>query len=375
MPSARPLERCAVAVFSAGLLAACRTSPREEEAVPTPPVTVVAPTAAEIARSLGKPAPDLPAAQSLTMTWNPGHRVDMRSAVAVADRGLLKVVASKRPNLTCDHVETPSREEWMSFELDPGPRGDFYMGHATPVAMSFAVSNDIAPWRETYAAHSRVEIMPFTANDERGELRVQWRRVLHNPDPKVLTTVIGAGAIPLTLCKSARDLLGQPAASVAAEPVTVRVGDTTFTPARVLAFAFDDGKNGPVISSIGFYASPDADCDATTREISDDGGGVNGLQVTTGQFGAAPNALNVDVPQPVNLDVNDVTAGGHYFEIRPQTPERLFGTVTLTAGTMTGERGSIAGWIHVDGRTLGPRAADAVIDGTFVAPICKRTFW
>lgn len=363
-------------VWCASLLAlvtACASEPPEE----TPKPTVQAPDAAAIEAVLARTSDHV--AQNpkpLSLVWNPGHNVQMQSAIALAERGLLKVIASKNAALSCDQLEPPQGEEWMSFVLDPGPHGDFYMGRAVSPTIAFSLKGDLAAWRETYAAHSRVEVAKFDEDDEATELRVQWKRVLHNPDPPVLTTVTGSGTMPVKLCPSARALLKhEPSAPVATGPLKVRVGQTEFEPRKVLAFLFDDGKNGPIFSSFGFYASEDANCERTTRQLADEGGGVNGLQIETGQVGAAPSAMNLNIPLAVAMDINDVVTGGVFFRSLPQTPERLFGTIVLTSSGTVEAGGSVAGFIHVDGRQLGVRAADALISGSFVATICKRTYW
>jgi hypothetical protein len=364
----RTVRRAASALL---FLAACRPDPKEEQPRPT----VQAPDAAMIRSVLARPSDHLPSPKTLTMTWNPGHNAPMQAAIAVAERGLLRVIASKSPALDCEQPEATKGDEWMSMLLDPGPRGDFHVGHVVTTSVAFAVKGDLVAWRETYAAHSRIEIAPFGPEDT-GELRVQWKRVLHNPDPPVLTTVNGSGSMAMKICPSARALVAhEPFEPMTTGPVEVRIGDRKFQPQKALAFLFDDGKNGPIFSSFGFYASPDADCEATTRQLSDNGGGVDGLQVETGQVGAAPSAMNLLTPLSVNLEVNDVIAGGRYFRSQPQTPEKLYGTIVITTTGALEPGGSLAGFIHADGRALGERSTDAFISGSFVATICKRTWW
>src|SRR6185436_6227146 len=108
------------------------------------------------------------------------------------------------------------------------PRGDFYAGVATPVSMAFSIVGDNAGWRETYTAHSRVQYQPFGPDDETTELRVELKRVLHNPDPPTPVTARVVGSIRVKICDSARKLQRVPAPTIASTPVEVRVGKISF---------------------------------------------------------------------------------------------------------------------------------------------------
>jgi hypothetical protein len=366
----------AVAAVSALLVAACRGNTTPASAEPQLPP----PTAPEIDAALNRAPEHLGGLHPITMSWNPDHRAEIKSAVAIAEGGLLKVIASASEDLSCDHPEQPQGKEWFLFAVDSGPTGDFYMARSTTMGVAFGITHDITSWRETYNANSHFEILPWTPDSESTELRVQWRRVLHNPDPPVITQVTTTGAMPLTLCKSARDLLAATQkltpAEVSREPVHVRVGDTSFDPKRVFVFLFDDGKNGPIVSSIGFYDSDTANCDLTTRQLGDDGGGVSGLQLEVGQAGASPAGLNLGTLQPISVDVVDVNAGGGVFGEKSISGGRLFGTIDFTAGHFGPEySGEIAGFIHVDGKMNTARPVDALISGSFHATVCRRQYW
>ena len=249
------------------------------------------------------------------------------------------------------------------------------MGRSTPDFVSFAITGDITSWRETYNAYSRLELMPFGPNDETTELRAQWRRILHNPDPPVMTQVTTQGAMTVSICKSARDLLGVATRPVSTDPVRVDLGNRSFTPKSAVVFLFDDGKAGPIVSAVGLYESETADCESASRALSDEGGGVNGLQLETSQVGAYPSLMNHGVLQPTSLEVYEVTTGGEYFAKRALLQERIYGSIAFTASSFVGPDGVVSGFIHIDGHQNPQRLADVFISGTFQARVCKRDWW
>jgi hypothetical protein len=328
-----------------------------------------------IEATLRHPAEHLASTRPLTMTWNPNRRVEMKTAIAFGDRGLLKVTASASEALSCQHPETPQGQEWFAFEVDPGALGDYYMGRSTPADVSFALTGDVASWRETYNAHSRFELVPFGPNDETTELRAQWRRVLHNPDPPVMTQVSAQGAMTVSICQSARDILTVTTRPVSTEPVHVDLGYRSFSPQSAIVFMFDDGKNGQIVSAVALYEAPTIDCEAATRALSDDGGGVSGLQLETSQVAGSPGGMALGVLQPMGIEAYDVTTGGEYFAQRALLHERVYGSIAFTAASFVEQGGVASGFIHVDGHSNPQRPADLFISGTFQARICKRDYW
>jgi hypothetical protein len=238
--------------------------------------------------------------------------------------------------------------------------------------VTISLPGDVTAVRDVPRSSVRIQMQPFHEGDEIVTLHFDIHAALSRPDPKIPTSVSFTGRADATLCPSAI-ALGRSAPVDPEGPVRITIGERTFVAASVLAFLSENGENSPQIDAISFYEEADATCDAATRSIADDGGGVNGLQVMTGPVAASVNLSVLGSAHPIVARVFDNTVGYTSFGQKIVTEQLLPGFVHLGSAELTDEGGSLYGAIHAEtppSETL----AHAAIEGVFAAKVCKRSW-
>lgn len=341
---------------------------------------------AAVARTLraGSEPPALKSQGPLTMGVDAAQtRLD--NAILYADGGALRFAASAGKELGCNALAPAWGVHYISAAVDAGPKGSFWMGDATPVALVARIPFDTQSARDIHPSTAKIQIgtpalgAAFVQNGEvPAELpvTVESRRTLAQPGTTPGTILNLSGQVNAVVCPSAAQLLARTArgrVDPPAEWVHAEIGGRTFDVKTVLAFSWDDTKNGAAITGLGFYEAEGARCDNATRPLHDDGGGINGLQVEVGPLAIPASRPTWGFTQPVSLDIVDVTAG-----------RGAFAQVYLTSPTLTGhlhvgdveykvdpnrnEAGALYGWIRAR-RDDGIRA---VVEGRFTAKICRK---
>jgi hypothetical protein len=324
-------------------------------------------------------SPEIPAAGPVTLMYGTG-RVTMRHAVAVAENDWLHVVATASETQSCDDSPYPDKQAWIEVRLDPGPMGDFYADLPIPATVDFSIPGDNASWREAHPSNARVQLSSLTA--ETVTFKLEMKRVLTNPDPKVATVVTAGGAIEVTVCPSALALLGRSHPGIADKAqATASFGGETFPLRSGLVFLYDDGKNPTVASAMTLYEAEEVSCAAAARALSDAGGGIPGRQVHIYPMPLGAARKGLAVPSPVQLDGLVVTTGETYFEQQMLNKTPMRGWVQLTDADLSEDplggfappmtpppaTTGVAGTIHVE-------TPEGRVSGRFKAGICKRAF-
>ncbi len=330
------------------------------------------------ASKLSTTFPELPPSGPLTLAYNANHPV-LKHAVAVEEHGWLHVVASASEAQTCEDLY-PKKAAWLEVRLDAGPTGDFYADTTTPVTYDFSLPGDNADWREAHPSAARAHLSSLTS--ENPTLRVEFKRALLNPDPKVPTVVTGAGTVDVTVCPSALELLAKSHPSVPDQgPATATFGDETFPIRSALVFVFDDGKNGATVNAMNLYEAEHVSCDAASRWLSDKGGGIPGRQVQVGPLPLGTSRKPASVFAPTLFEGWDLITGEKFFQVRYLTRAPMRGYVKLTYADLTENpppnggptptpppaTSGVAGVVHVEG-------PDGRVSGSFEASICKRNW-
>lgn len=365
-----------VGLACAGLLSGgCRANVEEDPSLDR----FVKPPRFGAASKVLPPGPDLSGTGPLVLNVNQSH-IELKHAIAVAEEHWLHVVASASAQLSCDGPIYPPNAAWLEFRLDPGPLGDFYADTPTPVPIDFSIVGDNAAWREAHPAAARVQISSLTADNP--TMRVELKRALGAPEPKVPTNVTAAGGLELTVCKSALELLGRAKPGIPDRgPATATFGGATFPLRSGLVFVYDDGKNATVVQGMALYEAERVSCSAAARQLSSQGGGIPGRQVWVGPMAIGGGRKATASANAVQIDGLEVTTGETFFEQTYYNKLQIRGFVRLTDADITEDplpgtsapltpapvTTGVAGIIHGE-------SPEGRVSGTFTASVCRRSW-
>ncbi len=113
-------------------------------------------------------------------------------------------------------------------------------------------------------------------------------------------------------------------------------------------------------------------CDDAGRALGDDGGGGNGLQISTTALSLSFAAHSAGhISHTIFADVSDVTTGGAYFEKKMLTDFRSADSSTSERSSSGETGGSLFGIVHAEA-SPGEEKLVASVDGVFEAKVCGR---
>lgn len=331
----------------------------------------------------GNDIPPLKGLTPLTMSVD-AAQTKLVNAIFYADGGALRFAASAGNQLSCDELAPAWGVHYVSGAVDPGPKGTFWLGDPTPLALIARVPYDTQSARDIHPSGAKVQIGTAAQAAQLAEgvvpqeltLTIESRRTLPQPGTNPSNILNVSGQVTAFVCPSAAELLAT-AHRARPEPPTgwahVEIDDRSFDVKSVLAMSADDGKNGPSITSLVLYAAEGARCDDGTRPLHDNGGGINGLQVEVGALAVPASRPTWGFTQPVTLDVTDVTAGrgafAQVFLTKPSVPAHVHvGEVDYKIDPNRDEAGSLYGWIRASRDT--PQKVR--VEGRFTAKICRK---
>ncbi len=227
----RSRSLCSLLATTVGLSAALAACGHGDAAVEKP-----APFGPETDARAREPDAPLPALHDGNLTFaNNGVSTPVRRVLLLIDGGFLKVVGSTSTIISCDSPAAPLGASSFEASIDPGPLGDFYVGHAVPALISLRAPGDPIPVRDVYPAASQVQIDSFKPGDERAMIRIEARRMLMRPDPHAPRLYTITGRTEAIVCPS---FSAQPVVSASSPdgPVRMQFGERSLVPGSVLAF-------------------------------------------------------------------------------------------------------------------------------------------
>lgn len=364
------------------LVAGCGES--SNDAAPEIPPPAWDASAAPRAIRNGNEIPALKGQTPLMMSVD-AAQTKLVNAILYADGDALRFAASAGNQLSCDELAPAWGVHYVSGAVDPGPKGMFWLGETTPVALIARVPYDTQSARDIHPSGAKVQLGTPAQAAQLGEgaeipkeltLGIESRRTLPQPGTTPSNILNVSGQVTAFVCPSAAALLANARRKRAEPPqewAHVEIDDRSFDVKTVLAMSADDGKNGPSIVSLVLFAAEGARCDDASRPLHDNGGGVNGLQVEVSALAVPASRPTWGFTQPVTLDVTDVTAGrGAFAQIFLTTPSVAghvhVGEVDYKIDPNRDEAGSLYGWIHASRDT--PQRVR--VDGRFAAKICRK---
>ncbi len=152
----------------------------------------------------------------------------------------------------------------------------------------------------------------------------------------------------------------------------MQFGERSLAPGSILAFREPDPQYPDAISSITFFEREGVTCDDAGRALGDDGGGGNGLQISTTALSLSFATHSAGhISHTIFADVSDVTTGGAYFEKKMLTDLPLRGFMHVGDVELQDTGGSLYGIIHAEA-SPGEEKLVASVDGVFEAKVCGR---